>query len=60
MEYSVLTLRTIVQYYLHKILHDWPDKDCVNILTHLRDAMAPNSRIFINDAILPDQGCPLL
>jgi hypothetical protein len=41
-------------------MHDWPDKDCVAILGYLRDAMAPDSRIFINDAILPDMGCPLL
>lgn len=47
-------------YFMHKIMHDWPDADCVEILTHLRDAMAPDSRIFINDAILLDQGNPLL
>jgi trans-aconitate methyltransferase len=46
-------------YYMHKIMHDWPDKDCVLILEHLRDAMTPNSRILINDCILPNQGCPL-
>ena len=41
-------------------MHDWPDADCVTILTHLRDAMAPDSRIFINDCIIPEQGTPLL
>lgn len=47
-------------YYMHKIMHDWPDKDCVIILEHLRDAMTtPGSRILINDCILPNQGCPL-
>lgn len=46
-------------YFMHKIMHDWPDKDCVVILEHLRDAMASGSRIFINDCILPNQNCPL-
>lgn len=44
---------------MHKIMHDWPDYECVQILTHLRDAMAVDSRIFINDCIVPDQGSPL-
>ncbi|KAK4570129.1 hypothetical protein LTR86_002209 [Recurvomyces mirabilis] len=47
-------------YYMHKIMHDWPDKDCVAILTRLGDAMQKGSRIFINDVILPDQGCSAL
>lgn len=46
-------------YYLHKVLHDWPDKDCVVILERLRDAMAEGSRILVNDCILLNQGCPL-
>jgi hypothetical protein len=45
---------------MHKIMHDWPDAECVEILTHLRDAMAPDSRIFINDCIVPETGSPLL
>nr|POF12916.1 o-methyltransferase lepi [Quercus suber] len=47
-------------YYLHKIFHDWPDKDCVRILEALRDAMSEHSRILICDFILPDKGCSLL
>lgn len=45
---------------MHKIMHDWPDRECIQILSHLRDAMSPESRIFINDVILPDQGSPLM
>lgn len=41
---------------MHKIIHDWPDVQCVTILTHLRDAMSDDSRLFLNDAIVPDQG----
>lgn len=47
-------------YFMQKIMHDWPDADCVEILTHLRDTMAVDSRIFINDVLLADQGNPLL
>ncbi len=48
-------------YFMHMIMHDWPDKHAGTILTHLRDAMKPaHSRILINDAILPDRNCPLL
>ncbi|KAF2158703.1 hypothetical protein M409DRAFT_38132 [Zasmidium cellare ATCC 36951] len=46
-------------YYMHKILHDWPDKDCIIILERIRDALAPGSRILVNDCILLNQGCPL-
>ena len=46
---------------MHMIMHDWPDEDCVRILNHLRDAMKPGlSQILINDAILPDEHCPLM
>lgn len=42
-------------YYMHFIIHDWPDADCVRILEPIRDAMTPHySRLLLNDAILPD------
>jgi hypothetical protein len=42
-------------YYLHFIIHDWPDSDCIRIMERIRDAMKPGySRLLINDAILPD------
>ncbi|KAF2722516.1 S-adenosyl-L-methionine-dependent methyltransferase [Polychaeton citri CBS 116435] len=47
-------------YYMHKIMHDWPDRDCVKILSHLKDAMSPSSRILVNDVVLPNKSCPLL
>jgi len=43
-------------YYLSSIMHDWPDKEAVKILVHLRDAMSSTSKIWINDLILPDRG----
>ena len=47
-------------YYMHKIMHDWPDSESAKILSHLRDAMGKTSRILINDVILPNAGCSLL
>lgn len=48
-------------YFMHMILHDWPDDDCVKILSNLRDAMTPEcSQILVNDAILPDAQCSLM
>lgn len=47
-------------YYMHKVLHDWPDKDCLRILEAVKQAMAPHSRILICDFILPDTQCSVL
>lgn len=43
-------------YYMRNILHDYPDHKCVEILHHLKDAMAgyPDSVILIDDMVLPD------
>ncbi|KAL4873660.1 hypothetical protein BDV12DRAFT_207505 [Aspergillus spectabilis] len=45
-------------YYLRRILHDWPDAKCVQILQHLRSAMASDSRILIDEMVLPDTNVP--
>ncbi|KAJ9610291.1 hypothetical protein H2200_005068 [Cladophialophora chaetospira] len=48
-------------FYLRRILHDWPDEDCLKILAHLKDAMADGrgeSRILIDEVVLPDMGAP--
>ncbi|GME28674.1 O-methyltransferase [Neofusicoccum parvum] len=39
-------------YFMRRIMHDWSDKYCVQILERLRDAMAEHSRILIMDQIL--------
>ncbi|KZT12560.1 S-adenosyl-L-methionine-dependent methyltransferase [Laetiporus sulphureus 93-53] len=39
-------------YFMRYILHDWPDDNCVTILTHIRKAMGPNSIILIADQII--------
>ncbi|KAH9925251.1 S-adenosyl-L-methionine-dependent methyltransferase [Fomitopsis serialis] len=39
-------------YFLRSVLHDWPDDDCVQILSRLRDVMSPESRILVADMIV--------
>ncbi|OAL46376.1 O-methyltransferase [Pyrenochaeta sp. DS3sAY3a] len=44
-------------YYLKMCLHDWPDKQCSEILAQLRSAMTPGlSRILLDEIIIPDEG----
>ncbi|KAI1802496.1 putative O-methyltransferase [Daldinia bambusicola] len=41
-------------YYMHFILHDWPDEKCVQILTQLAKAMKPRySKLLINEYVIP-------
>jgi hypothetical protein len=57
-EHDFFTTQPIVGariYYLHFIIHDWPDSDCIKIMEKIRDAMTPGySRLLLNDAVLPD------
>jgi 6-hydroxytryprostatin B O-methyltransferase len=39
-------------YLLRHVLHDWPDKYCIQILRHLIASMKDSSRIIINDGIM--------
>ena len=42
-------------YILMRVLHDWPDDDCIRILKAVRAAMAPVARLLIVEQILePD------
>ena len=53
-------------YHLHRVLHDWPDAECLTILTHLREAMSGGepvsreskkksySKLLIFDFVIPD------
>ncbi|OBT64987.1 hypothetical protein VE03_05648 [Pseudogymnoascus sp. 23342-1-I1] len=41
-------------YYLRRILHDWPDEQCIDILHNLAAAMSSESRILIDEVVLPD------
>ncbi|KAF2665441.1 S-adenosyl-L-methionine-dependent methyltransferase [Microthyrium microscopicum] len=39
-------------YFLRRIMHDYPDSKCTEILGHLVNAMAPDSRLLISDELL--------
>ena len=43
-------------YYFRTIFHDWPDSHCRIILQHTLDAMGPNSKLLINEYVLPEKG----
>ncbi|KEY68876.1 hypothetical protein S7711_03811 [Stachybotrys chartarum IBT 7711] len=44
-------------YYLHSILHDWPDDVCKSILGRVKEAMKPGySKLLINENVLPNTG----
>jgi demethylsterigmatocystin 6-O-methyltransferase len=45
-------------YYLRQILHDWPDALCVKILQNLRSALASDSKILIDEIVLPQGKIP--
>lgn len=41
---------------MRNILHDWSDEKCKDILSHLREAMAPDSFVLIDEMVLPSKG----
>ena len=43
-------------YFLRMILHDWPDKFCVQILRSLIPALKNSARVLINDICIPSPG----
>lgn len=44
-------------YYMHSILHDWPDDLCRKILANLTPAMRPGySKVLVNENVIPDTG----
>ena len=42
-------------YFLGTVLHDWPDKECEIILGNLAAVMSFESRILLDEQILPNQ-----
>ncbi|KAL2839749.1 S-adenosyl-L-methionine-dependent methyltransferase [Aspergillus pseudoustus] len=39
-------------YWLRYILHDWADEYCLNILTNIRQAMGPHSRLLVCEQVM--------
>lgn len=57
MQLTVRRCRGARAYYLHSILHDWPDDVCVKIISNIKLAMKPGySKLLINDNVIPDTG----
>jgi hypothetical protein len=44
-------------YLLMEILHDWPDRDCREILAAIRRAAEPGATLLVLEEILTDRGC---
>ena len=42
-------------YLLSRILHDWDDDDARRLLAACRDAMGPDGRVLLVDAVLPER-----
>ena len=48
-------------YFLHFVLHDWPDTLAAQILTHIAAAMVPGySKLILSEFILPSTDAPFL
>ncbi|KAL5045349.1 hypothetical protein BDW71DRAFT_215215 [Aspergillus fruticulosus] len=41
-------------YYMRRVLHDWPDKQALVALSHIREAMAEDSVLIIHDYTFSD------
>ena len=46
-------------YYLRTVLHDWPDKQTMEILSGIRGVMSQHSKLLINKIALPEENVPL-
>lgn len=42
-------------YVMKSILHDWSDEDCGRILDNIRTAIAPDGRLILLEAVLPER-----
>ena len=43
-------------YYLKMCLHDWPNTQCIQILSQLKSALKPGySRILLNEIVIPEE-----
>lgn len=47
-------------YFLHAVLHDWPDEKAKVLLGNLRDAMKKGySKLFIYEVVVPPEGASI-
>lgn len=59
--FLLIVLTGACAYYLHQILHDWPEEQCRQILACLKPALAANknSRILVNEMVVPPTGASM-
>lgn len=49
-------IRSARAYFLHSVLHDWGDSDCLRILANLKPALKPGySRVLFNEIVLSEE-----
>ncbi|KAF3481033.1 uncharacterized protein GIQ15_03792 [Arthroderma uncinatum] len=41
-------------YHIRRVLNDWPDDDCVRILSRIREACASDSRVLVSEQLIPE------
>ncbi|KAL4955512.1 S-adenosyl-L-methionine-dependent methyltransferase [Aspergillus filifer] len=46
-------------YYLRLVIHDWPDKQAIEILSRIRDAMSEDSVLLLNETLVAEEGVSL-
>lgn len=46
-------------YFLRNVLHDWPDKQASIVLSHIHEAMGPDSLLLISEALMPEEKVPV-
>ncbi|KAB5533539.1 S-adenosyl-L-methionine-dependent methyltransferase [Coniochaeta sp. 2T2.1] len=47
-------------YFMHAVLHDWPDEKATQLLQNTRDAMVKGySKLFVYDIVLPPTGASI-
>jgi hypothetical protein len=54
-DFFVDALPTADAYLLLDVLHDWPDEQCVAILTAMRRAATDDSVVLVIEDVLPDE-----
>jgi len=52
--YTPQPIKNAVAYYFRRIMHNWPDKECTQILANTATAMGPDSRLLIGEMVVPE------
>lgn len=53
------TFRGARAYYMRTVLLDWPDKQALEVLANIREAMAPDSVLLVQDLVYNDRKDPM-